>query len=49
MRDRGAVNQQGQKEKPLGIRILMCICMYNESKNAINLTLAGIYNNLELL
>jgi hypothetical protein len=49
MKDRGLRNQQGQQEKPLGIRILMCICMYNESKNAINLTLTGIYKNLELL
>ena len=24
----------------------MCVCMYNESKNAINLTLNGIYDNL---
>jgi hypothetical protein len=35
--------------KPLGIKILICICMYNESKNAINLTLSGIYDNLEHL
>jgi hypothetical protein len=35
--------------KPLGIKILICVCMYNESKNAINLTLSGIYNNLEYL
>ena len=33
-------------EKPLGVKILICICMYNESKNAINLTLGGIYDNL---
>jgi hypothetical protein len=29
--------------------MLICVCMYNESKNAINLTLTGIYNNLEHL
>lgn len=28
------------------IKILICVCMYNESKNAINLTLNGIYENL---
>ncbi len=33
----------------MGIKILICVCMYNESKNAINLTLNGIYNNLEHL
>jgi hypothetical protein len=38
-----------QRVKPLGIKILICICMYNESKNAINLTLEGIYNNLKHL
>jgi hypothetical protein len=36
-------------EKALGIKMLICVCMYNESKNAINLTLTGIYNNLEHL
>lgn len=30
----------------LKIKILICVCMYNESKNAINITLNGIYNNL---
>jgi hypothetical protein len=29
------------------MKILICICMYNESKDAINLTLNGIYKNLE--
>jgi len=28
------------------IKILICVCMYNESKHAINLTLNGIYKNL---
>jgi hypothetical protein len=28
------------------IKVLICVCMYNESKNAINLTLNGIYENL---
>ena len=28
------------------IKVLICVCMYNESKNAINLTLNGIYKNL---
>ena len=28
------------------IKILICVCMYNESRNAINLTLNGIYENL---
>lgn len=31
------------------IKVLACVCMYNESKNAINLTLNGIYENLENL
>ena len=31
------------------IKILVCVCMYNESKNAINLTLNGIYRNLASL
>ena len=30
-----------------GIKILICVCMYNESKHAINLTLNGIYKNLQ--
>ncbi len=34
------------EDRPLGIKILICVCMYNESKNAINLTLNGIYDNL---
>lgn len=29
------------------IKILICVCMYNESRNAINLTLNGIYENLK--
>ena len=40
--------EDGRREK-LGVRLLICVCMYNESKNAINLTLSGIFNNLELL
>ena len=31
------------------IKVLICVCMYNESKNAINLTLNGIYENLKNL
>ena len=34
---------------PLEIKVLICVCMYNESKNAINLTLKGIYDNLQNL
>lgn len=29
-----------------GIKVLVCVCMYNESKNAIEQTLGGIYSNL---
>ena len=29
-----------------GIKALICVSMYNESKHAINLTLNGIYKNL---
>lgn len=35
-----------ESRERLGIRVLICVCMYNESKNAINLTLSGIYDNL---
>lgn len=31
------------------MKILICVCMYNQSKHAINLTLNGIYNNLKHL
>lgn len=34
------------EQPPLKIKMLCCVCMYNESKNAINLTLNGIYDNL---
>ena len=39
----------GMEQPPLKIKVLACVCMYNESKNAINLTLNGIYDNLENL
>lgn len=39
----------GMEQAPLKIKVLACVCMYNESKNAINLTLNGIYDNLENL
>lgn len=29
--------------------MLICVCMYNEGKSAINLTLNGIYENLQSL
>lgn len=29
-----------------GIKCLICVCMYNESKHAIETTLNGIYSNL---
>lgn len=35
-----------QGHKKMQIKILICVCMYNENKNAINLTLNGIYENL---
>ncbi len=37
-----------KKELPKvgNIKVLICVCMYNESKDAINLTLNGIYKNL---
>ena len=31
------------------LKILICVCMYNESRDAINLTLNGIYKNLSHL
>ena len=35
--------------RPLGIKVLICVCMYNEGQTAINLTLNGIYDNLSHL
>jgi hypothetical protein len=32
--------------KRLRIKVLICVCMYNEGQTAINLTLNGIYENL---
>lgn len=32
--------------KKLRIKVLICVCMYNEGQTAINLTLNGIYDNL---
>ena len=29
-----------------GVRVIICICMYNESRHAIETTLEGIYSNL---
>lgn len=41
------IRSKENSEFPVGsIQILICVCMYNESRNAINLTLNGIYNNL---
>lgn len=37
------------RQRPPKIKVIICVCMYNESKNAINLTLNGIYNNLPKL
>ena len=37
------------RSEPLKIKLLMCVCMYNENKNAIQLTLSGIYDNLKNL
>lgn len=31
------------------IKVLICVCMYNEGLGAINLTLSGIYDNLKNL
>lgn len=31
------------------MKILICVCMYNQSRDAINLTLNGIYKNLKHL
>jgi hypothetical protein len=32
--------------EPLRMKLLICVCMYNEDISAINTTLNGIYNNL---
>jgi hypothetical protein len=37
------------KQAPLRIKVLICVCMYNESRIAMNTTLNGIYSNLEKL
>ena len=39
----------GMEQPPLKIKVLACVCMYNESFGAINLTLNGIYENLDNL
>jgi hypothetical protein len=33
------MNKKFKGNEPLKIKILMCVCMYNENKNAIQLTL----------
>ena len=44
MRD---IRSKENNANPVGaIKILVCVCMYNESRHAINLTLEGIYKNL---
>lgn len=30
----------------LKLKVLICVCMYNEGQTAINLTLNGVYENL---
>ncbi len=35
--------------EPIKIKVLICVCMYNEGLGAINLTLSGIYDNLKNL
>jgi hypothetical protein len=32
-----------------GIKILICVCLYNESRKALETTLNGIYSNLASL
>lgn len=32
-----------------GVKMLICVCMYNESRHAIETTLNGIYSNLQPL
>ena len=50
MKTRRVMAVEGSERKEaLGLKLLICVCMYNESKNAINLTLEGIYNNLPYL
>lgn len=35
-----------QPAEKLKLKVLICVCMYNEGQTAINLTLNGIYENL---
>ncbi len=43
-------SQMGERSaagtEPLRMKLLICVCMYNEDISAINTTLNGIYNNL---
>lgn len=41
-------DRQGRREA-IKIKVLICVCMYNEGLGAINLTLSGIYDNLKNL
>lgn len=38
-----------ENQEALKMKLLICVCMYNEDSTAINTTLNGIYNNLESL
>lgn len=39
----------GNNLPPLGVKVLICVCMYNEGRQAIQMTLEGIYRNLKEL
>ena len=53
MGEEGEVGPSGNAaprfEAPLRLKMLICVCMYNEGRQAIQMTLEGIYKNLPKL
>ena len=48
--ENGASSNANPKYKaPLKLKLLICVCMYNEGRQAIQMTLEGIYRNLPKL
>lgn len=49
MKEKIGANERFRSKDFPGIKALICVCMYNEPAAAIQLTLEGIYENLEEL
>lgn len=47
MKEKIGENERFRLQDFPGIKALICVCMYNEPAAAIQLTLEGIYENLE--